>query len=50
MKLGNRMLEVSSARIRSDIINTKKFCKPGISTNNPAESPAHVVAVVSKIV
>jgi len=50
MKLGNRMLEVNSARIRSDIIKTKKFCNPGISTNNPAESPAQVVVVVSKIV
>ena len=50
MKLGNKILEVSSARIRSDIINTKKFCNPGISTNNPAERPAQVVAVVSKIV
>ena len=50
MKLGSKMLEVISARIRSDIINMKKFCNPGISTNKPAESPAQVVVVVSKIV
>ena len=50
MKLGSSILEVMSAKIRRDIIKMKKFCKPGISTNNPAESPAQVVAVVSKIV
>ena len=34
----------------SAIIRRKKFCKPGMATNRPADSPAQVVAVVSKIV
>ena len=41
---------VSKANTNNTIIKTKKFCKPGIETNSPADNPAHVVAVVSKIV
>ena len=37
---------VNKANTNSTIIKTKKFCNPGIETNNPADNPAHVVAVV----
>ena len=50
MILGNNIELVNSARTNKSIIKIKKFCSPGIATNNPADSPAHVVAVVSKIV
>ena len=48
--LGSKIDEVNNARIINNIIKTKKFLNPGIATNNPAASPAEVVAVVSKIV
>jgi len=50
MMLGNNIELVNSAKTNNSIIKIKKFCSPGIATNRPAESPAHVVAVVSKMV
>ena len=41
---------VSRARAIRAIIKRKKFCRHGMATNSPADSPAQVVAVVSKIV
>ncbi len=47
---GKSMELVNKARTSKTIMRTKKFCKPGIETNRPADKPAQVVAVVSNIV